>query len=136
MASLNDFAKRMRILGQRIEVNADREAIALAGLISQTVILATPVDTGRARGNWFASVSIPRLKADFGATDRSGQARISSNSAAIAQRGNDQTIFITNNLPYIKRLNQGHSAQAPEMFVEKAVAVAALHLKEVRLLKK
>lgn len=136
MANLKQFAQRMKILGKRIEVNADKETITLAGLISQTVILATPVDTGRARGNWFASISTPKLKASFIATDPSGQARISGNSAIISQRGKNQPIFITNNLPYIQALNQGHSAQAPAAFVEIAIATASAHLKSVRLLKK
>ena len=42
----------------------------------------------------------------------------------------DDTVYISNNLPYIQRLNDGYSQQAPENFVESAVQVAEGRLRE------
>ncbi len=135
MGNLSKFSKRMKTLGKRIETNANKEAIQLGSLISQTVILATPVDEGTARANWFATLGVPERFADFNAADPSGQLTISRNDASI-QKQTEQTIYITNNLPYIKRLNDGWSAQAPAGYVEAAVDVAKKKMKEIRLLKK
>lgn len=137
MADLNKFSKRMKQIARRIEVNVDKGVVKLGSLIQQTVITATPVDTGRARGNWFASLGSPRLAADENSKDLTGAGRISSNDAIINSRGADQSIYITNNLPYIKRLNEGSSQQAPAGFVEKAVSTARRALRnEIRLLRK
>ncbi len=45
--------------------------------------------------------------------------------AEIAGHTAGKEIFISNNVPYIGRLNNGHSAQAPSGFVEMAVRRAA-----------
>lgn len=133
--SLNDFARRIKRHGIRIEANANKEVIQLGGLVSQTVITATPVDEGTARGNWFATVSAPRRSADEKVKDPSGSNRITQNAAAMSARLSGQAIYITNNLPYIKRLNEGWSAQAPAGYVEAAVRTARAAIKRIRLLK-
>lgn len=75
------------------------------------VIKSTPVDTGRARGNWQTSVGTPVN----GTTERDDPA----GSAAIAEvetitpDGAGQQTFMVNNLPYITALEYGHSKQAP-----------------------
>ena len=136
MGNLKDFAKRMKAHGRRVEANSNKEAIKVGGLIAQTVTLATPVDQGTARGNWFASLGSPNLKADEAFHDKSGRTTISIAKQTISKKLSEQPIYISNNLPYIKRLNEGHSAQAPSGFVEKAVLVGKNHIRTARLLKK
>lgn len=41
-----------------------------------------------------------------------------------SSQNGDYGFVITNNLPYINRLNNGHSKQSPANFVEKAIALA------------
>lgn len=124
-----------RITIGRINVQSEAEAIEkLTSLISRKialdvlsrVVLATPVDTGRARANWQAEVgSAPTT--ELQTTDKGGGSTISQGSANIATH--EQTPFseinIVNNLPYIGRLNDGSSTQAPAGFVESAVDAAA-----------
>ncbi len=43
--------------------------------------------------------------------------------AVLATKKPGQKIYITNNLPYIRRLNDGYSKQAPAGFVERAVLI-------------
>lgn len=93
--------------------------------ILSRVVLATPVDTGRARGNWQTDIDdVPEGEIDR--LDPSGSAAISAGTATIKNSRNFPVIHIANNLPYIGALNYGkppgtqHSKQAPLMFVELA----------------
>jgi len=83
--------------------------------VGTAIIKETPVDTGRARGNWQASVN-----------DASGgELSRTSEGAAIAQLSQEasaavgNTFFFTNNLPYIRRLEYGYSEQAPQGMVRR-----------------
>lgn len=87
----------------------------------------TPVDTGWARANWIPSIGAPPSQPTGSPTDV-GAARAAQQQgvAAIAvgytlEQGN---VSITNNVPYIRRLNEGSSGQAPAMFVQSAIARA------------
>ena len=91
--------------------------------VFRRIIHGTPVDTGRAKGNWqcttgsMASGTVEKL-------DKSGSATIAAMRAEVSgwTPKDDLPAFITNNLPYIQRLNEGHSEQAPPHFIEQVVA--------------
>lgn len=123
MASMGDLGKAMKKTAQRVSTNADRLVRRCALAIDAAVVLATPVDTGRARANWQVEVG----QAPTGVvlkTDQGGGATIAAGQGAIeTYNGEKGGVFITNNLPYIERLNEGWSAQAPAGFVEVAVDV-------------
>lgn len=126
---LGDLNGAMKKAGQRVADNADRLIRRCALATDAAVVLATPVDTGRARANWQVELGEPAagvigdLKDKKAQFDRSGQSTISQGSEAIKGYKSGTSINITNNLPYIERLNDGWSAQAPSGFVEKAVQV-------------
>lgn len=137
MPSLSEFARRMSILGRRVEENSDALVRKVSVAINTTVVLATPVDTGRARSNWQIGIGSAPMgtKASFGPNSAGNV--ISFNNAKIqaytsANKG--QYVYITNNLPYIKRLNNGHSAQAPVGYVERAIVVGTNSVRGARLL--
>lgn len=132
MASLEGFAKRIRLLARRLEVNADLTVIATAIAINQTVVVATPVDTGRARGNWRAAIGGPDTRVTDN-EDKSGGSTISRNNGIISRYRGGSAVFLSNNLAYIVKLNQGSSAQAPAMFVEQAVATAQRAVRSRRI---
>ncbi len=83
------------------------------------IVIGTPVDTGRARGNWFTSISSPS-NAVRSATNE--QASISDANITVSTWDVSDSIHITNNLPYIMRLEYGYSKQAPSGWVRKSVA--------------
>jgi hypothetical protein len=124
----------MRRRAKQVEANVPKVVREVALGITQTVVSATPVDTGRARSNWqvdIGSASRGVLPA-FAAGE--GGSTSGANSQAALERARtvietydagDGEIHITNNLPYIARLNEGSSAQAPAGFVEQAVQEAA-----------
>lgn len=122
MADLRQFAGRIRVTGKRVEDNAQALVRKVAVAVDGAVVIATPVDTGRARANWQVAIgATPTGVVD--AVDKSGQAAISQGESVISRYKGGDTVHITNNLPYIGRLNDGHSAQAPAGFVESAVLV-------------
>lgn len=134
MATAEIFARRMRAIAKGIEENSSVAVIKTAALINQTVVLATPVDTGRARGGWQIGIGFsPR---GFNTPmDPNGSGTVSANRLKIGRRRSGQTIHIANNVEYIGFLNDGSSAQAPAGFVELAVRQAAAFVKRARVVK-
>ena len=122
----DEFVERMQIRAEQIRRNAERTVRATALAIDAAVVTASPVDTGRFRANWLPSVGVERFDVvDVGhAEDTSG---------AIAGYQIGDVIYLQNNLPYARRLNQGHSAQAPAAFVERAVRAGEQVVRQSRL---
>jgi len=97
------------------------EMLATIGLqVYTNLVNMTPVDTGRARSNWIASVGEP--SGDTRGVQEPFSLIIQASTTFKAERvTNFPVLFIANNLPYIQRLNDGWSQQAPAGFVERAV---------------
>lgn len=93
--------------------------VALEAL--RRVVMKTPVDTGRARGSWQVAVSV-RPTGEVDIYDKDGGATIAEGSREISQVGPYEPIFIANNLPYIERLESGHSKQAPNGMVATTIS--------------
>jgi hypothetical protein len=74
---------------------------------------------GRARGNWQTTVGAPATTA-LGLRDKS--AVRAEGEAVVAAWDGEGSAFITNNLPYIERLEEGWSTQAPAGMVAVTVA--------------
>jgi len=76
------------------------------------VILKTPVDTGRARANWqvtIGAIASGTVEID----DKRGTATIGKATAASRGFKAGDTIYLTNNLPYIMRLEEGGYPDGP-----------------------
>jgi hypothetical protein len=91
----------------------------------------TPFLTGHARANWVPSIGRPYItvtdqqgrRDTRGRFTRSG-AQASGLAEIVSYKLSQGDVFITNNVPYINRLNSGHSTQAPAGFIEDCVATA------------
>lgn len=136
MATLDQFARKMRILGRRVQTNAPDMIRRIGLAISQTLITSTPVDTGAARSNWQVGIGGPvaERRPSLGAGESATQPAISAAQAEI-QEYQQGELWISNPLPYIGRLNEGSSSQAPAGFVEKAIDVAVEAVRNTRLLR-
>ncbi len=80
------------------------------------IILRSPVDKGRFRGNWQVAINeIPAgvLELD----DKSGAATVSKATAEVLNVKAGDVIWLVNNLPYGPRLENGWSGQAPSGMV-------------------
>ena len=129
---LDRLSRKMRQTAIQIETGATVMTRKVALAIDQTLVIATPVDTGRARSNWVVEVGTQPTRdtrEPYSPGDR-GNTGAANAAAAIAQgqqavmsyNREDEYIFITNNLNYIKDLNEGKSPQAPPGFVQTAIA--------------
>ncbi len=133
MPSLSEFSKRIIVRGRRVREEAEAITRKVALAADQAVVSGTPVDTGRARSNWIVALGEPSstvieayVPGEGGNTAASNtQAALDQGARVIRSYRTGQEIHITNNLPYIQRLNEGYSAQAPANFVEQAVLEAA-----------
>ncbi|WP_236225551.1 hypothetical protein [Pseudomonas pseudonitroreducens] len=80
----------------------------------------TPVDTGRARGNWVTTTDKP-AQGEINREDKSGSAVISE-IVTKTPEGAGQETFMSNSLPYIDKLEYGSSKQAPNGMVRRNLA--------------
>lgn len=95
------------------------------------IIQTTPVDTGRAKQNWFLDINNIELKIVEPTPASKTRDGVLEASGEVARYKITDTVYISNNLPYIQRLNDGYSAQAPALFVEGAIQVAVEKAKEL-----
>lgn len=141
--TLRGFAKRIDKIGIDIEKNADTLVRKVAITVASSVVLATPVDTGRARANWRTALGAPErgVREPFvlGKEGSSGAQNIagviSETQRVVAGYQGNGEVFISNNLPYIERLNTGWSAQAPAGFVEIAVNNGVRAIRQAKVTK-
>ena len=92
------------------------EAIALTALYgARGVVQKSPVDTGRFKGNWYASISTPD-PTKTQEVDKGGGPTIARAEGALSAYSSVEgfpVIYLQNNLPYASGLEDGRSGQAP-----------------------
>lgn len=80
--------------------------------ILKRVVQKSPVDEGRFKSSWLVSInSIPT--GDPGTIDKSGAPSFQRVDAAVLRMKAGDFIAMTSNLPYSRKLEYGHSKQAP-----------------------
>ena len=118
-------------IGLELEAIVNGEAIGVAFELYNGLTRVTPVGDpslwkdpapagyvgGRARSNWFMSSGAAN-RTTTEDTQPTKSAQVANNAIAAANAVIYPTIIISNNLPYILPLNDGHSSQAPKKFVE------------------
>jgi hypothetical protein len=131
MGTLLDLANRMKSTRERLSAIGSDKAVLAANAIVRDLVTVTPVDTSQALSNWQVAIGSPvgnRIDAYFigvhGSTQElSGASALAKARSILETKKPGQTIYISNVLPYIQRLNQGYSAQAPAGFVERAIII-------------
>lgn len=135
---MKQFGIRMRGRADRIPDRADKIVREIALAVDRTLVLATPVDTGRARANWQATLGAPATGVVNGEPGkRASVAQATAQASAVIggyRGGPGAAIFLTNNLPYIVPLNNGHSKQAPAGFIERALDAVERAARRARLI--
>ena len=111
---MGSFADKVKAWGAKAEKRIDATHRGAALEILTRVVMKTPVDKGGARGSWQTTVDGP-LSGAIERLDISGAAAIAAGAAIIQAVGSGQTIYVTSALPYIVRLEQGHSQQGKHM---------------------
>lgn len=114
------FASDMEAYAKKAGASLEETSRAIVLELFGSVIKDTPVDTGRAKGNWQTTIGAPAS----GTVDRLGESEaIAEVSQQTASFGAGKVIYLSNNLPYIYRLEyDGWSQQAPGGMLRKNIA--------------
>lgn len=104
-ADISKFVKKAR-------GNMDEAVQGVALELAARLVARTPVESGVARGNWQAGIGGFRAE-PTGEPDKSGETTLANIAATIGGARAGQTIYLTNTLSYIGRLEHGASKQAP-----------------------
>ena len=124
-SSLRTFeAALLRLAEREIPAAVAEASRGLARDVLEGVVLRTPVRSGRARANWQVGLARPP-EGVLEAADPDGRTAIAGGAATIARARPFETIWITNNLPYIGALEHGSSKQAPRGMVAATLAALA-----------
>lgn len=152
------FSKDIKKFSRKVEDRADKVRRMAFIQLSSNVIRRSPVGDadfwknrkadgtpvkpkgytgGRFRANWQASINSPKREAID--TDDSPQTSAATSVGSVkglrhAKRA--KSFYLMNNLPYSKRLEDGHSRQAREGIVKVAVAEWASIVKIVNMMVK
>lgn len=126
-AELDAFADK--VIPEQVQQVTQKVAMqALRG-----VVFKTPVDTGHARANWQTTLGEPTEEVtDRADTRREGNVAEQEGAAVIARAEPFGSIWISNSVPYILALEDGHSQeQAPQGMVAVTVAEIMTQFREV-----
>jgi hypothetical protein len=138
---LRDVARQITLIENAVPRAGNELKQAVAITIVTELAYKTPVDTSQALSNWQASIGVenktqikPHFPGEKGSTQRSSaEQTIALAREIIMQSKPGQVIYLTNWLPYIRRLNDGYSGQQPAGFIERAVQKGGRSAKTVKL---
>jgi hypothetical protein len=129
--TLLDLANDLDRKVERIEKVGSDQAVKVALAIVGDLVYHTPVDTSQALSNWDVTIGAPVTDPHgpyFAGKHGSTMQQSAAQALAVAKetlkaKKPGQPIFITNALPYIRRLDGGSSSQVPAGFVSRALLV-------------
>jgi hypothetical protein len=101
----------------------EKQAIALVLDLVRALMRATPVDTGHARRNWFASIGQP-------VTEPTAAGGGASNAQVTAYKLEAGPLWVSNPVDYVWFLNYGTSKQAAAGWIETTVMQVLQRAKE------
>ena len=141
MATLATLQSRTLRIKEDIDELINRSVVNLTIEILRDLLNNTPVDTGQAISNWQVSLRGPittQIASYAPGQQGSTKSLVIANAIGeavgiLAARRSGQVIYLGNALPYIARLNQGWSAQAPAGFIDSAFMRARLTQGAIRL---
>jgi len=84
------------------------------------IIVRTPVDTGRLRGNWITTVNNPSTR-QLSDKDKSGRKAVGFAKETSKAFKLGESLFMVNNLPYVGPIENGSSQQAPSGMVKVSI---------------
>lgn len=135
-----NFAKLLAAAGAKAELVVRQTAVALqSGMVEKSPVgdpsmwkgsAPEGYVGGRFKGNWQTGIGLINTDTSS-AEDKSGAGSISRTVSAMQSWKPGQTIYMTNSLPYAKRLEYGWSQQAPGGMVRLTVQDYARTLAQI-----
>tara|TARA_R110002020_G_scaffold62613_3_gene167358 strand:+ start:2483 stop:2878 length:396 start_codon:yes stop_codon:yes gene_type:complete len=122
---VTSFSGQVRGFNKKTHAKLDKVVRFICLNLLRDVVMGTPVDTGRARANWQATIHQP-AKGTVVVGDKAGGPTVSKGGRSI-KNATGNVWWLSNNLPYIIRLEyEGHSPQAPSGWVRASVERAKI----------
>ena len=131
----DEFERKLRSFAKKAEIDVGVVAKRMAFSAFKSIVIKTPVDTGRARSSWNISEgSIDQsVSPEVDKTESRGRGSgkfqqataISAKKLRQLRHVNSRfpVFYITNSLPYIIPLEEGHSSQADKGYMVKRTLV-------------
>lgn len=113
LSILSDLEDVISQEGRKLGVNIDRR-----------LVLETPRDTGSAKASWLVAYGQPSNKivdVNGNEADTAAAQAIEKGALEASKFKAGDTLYITNNQPYIERLNEGWSEQAPSRYIDQII---------------
>jgi hypothetical protein len=114
------FSGDIKKFTAKTEDVAEKTIRGTALSIFSQIVLRTPVDTGRLRGNWQTDLNNVK-QVEIERVDQSGSAAIREASEETGKYRLGDFITMSNNLPYAEPIENGSSDQAPTGMVKAVV---------------
>jgi hypothetical protein len=127
VATLRTLAKRLNAYADDLDDLVYEKIARVTLAVVRALTDATPADTSKAVSNWRvgtdASAAIPAHYAGEQGSTKGASAAVAlaQAEAAIRAAKGAKKLVVFNAVPYIRRLNEGSSLQAPAGFVEAAI---------------
>ena len=116
-----DEQRQIRVITRQLDRLASRVVAKISLDVTANLVETTPVDTGWARANWVPSIGFPVEEPVGSPTSVSGAQQQNGQSALLGYTIDKGKVFVSNNVSYINKLNDGSSLQAPANFVQDAI---------------
>lgn len=137
---MSDFTRQIDVaFRKKIDPAINRKVERAASAALTAVVLGTPVGNpdlwqgdappgyagGHARRNWHVDIDRMNLREEDG-IDAAGSQTIREGQVVFTRFdiARDDAVYLHNSVPYIRRLENGWSQQAPAGFVDRAVQAA------------
>lgn len=135
------LANRLNKYADKIETSASDAVVKAATAILTKLSVTTPVDTSRALSSWIVTLdnpssdkNLPYVHGKKGSSaNASAKVMLRVGYAVLKTKKPGQTVYITNNQPYINELNNGSSQQQPAGFIERSVMVGNKELRKFKV---
>ena len=120
---MTTFALDISKFAEKAGKEADKVVREICLNLLTDIVYKTPVDTGRARANWFTSIASPSNETiEFEGGGAAAQGLSIGRAMNDLSKATGNVFWISNNLPYIYRLEyEGWSKQAPRGMVRIAI---------------
>jgi hypothetical protein len=122
--SSTPFQASLDRFSQRVKVAPSQVVAKIALEIHDDIVAMTPRDTGRAASNWNIALGDSPDTSTTAEGPQNPAAASQAQTAKLSDIQPGQNVFITNSLPYIQALENGHSKQAPAGMVKVAIVNA------------
>lgn len=133
------FKLQLEKFAEKAGAKAEEAVRKVAMKVYANVVTMSPVDTGRFRGNWNISMGkFDRSTYSQGYDHKLDKSEAAQQLQRVLDKGQmiigdykGGSIYISNNLPYAMRLEDGYSDQAPVGMVRITLAMANDIVKDV-----